>query len=170
MGNDGKIDGALITGGGGDPVKKTNLSVSVWLGLLRMHGLIENEVRKGLARDGITLPQFDVLAQLSRAGAGLTATELSRRLLVTAGNLTGIIRRLEADRLVRRETLVQDRRAARIALTPAGKRLVARLIPRHRRDLDRILEGVPRGVLRTLRTALGRSVRALERERSGREA
>src|SRR5918994_1283926 len=87
-----------------------------------------------------TLPQFDALAELGRAGeGGFTFGELSRLLLVTSGNLTGIADRLEAEGFVRREQDKADRRIVRVVLTPKGRRLVDRVAPLHARDIQEAL-------------------------------
>ena len=70
------------------------LALSAWVRLLKAHGLILREVRRALPGT-LTLPQFDVLAQLYRRPDGMTPGELTRELLVTAGNVTGIVRYLE---------------------------------------------------------------------------
>ena len=102
-----------------------HLAVSTWLRLLHGYAVIERELRRAVA-DHCTFPQFDVLSQLDRERDGLTFVELSRRLLVTAGNLTGIVDRLHAEGLVRRSVDPADRRAFRLTLTPKGRRLVRR--------------------------------------------
>jgi len=128
---------------------------------MKTHNLILGGVRRSL-QGRCTLPQFDVMAQLHRERAGLTSRELSRRLLVSAGNLTGIVARLESDGLVRREIVPHDRRSSTVTLTPLGRRRMAGLIARHRRDLGRILAPVPAADQARLRSLLGRSARALE--------
>src|SRR4051794_30723772 len=109
-----------------------HLPVSVWLRLMKCHSIISRELRKQVESAGlITLPQFDVLVQLSRQNEALSFVELSRKLLVTSGNLTGIIDRLERESLVVREPDSTDRRVVRIRLTAKGKDLVKRMIPEH---------------------------------------
>lgn len=132
-----------------------HLAVSTWLRLLHGYALIERELRRAVA-EHCTFPQFDVLNQLERERDGLTFVELSRRLLVTAGNLTGIVDRLHAERLVRRAVHPADRRAFRLTLTPKGRRLVRRAQGRHHRALTALLAGVPDRDLRTLRRLLDR--------------
>jgi len=129
--------------------------VSAWLRLLRVEALLEREVRRALG-DGFTLPQFDVLNQLARRPDGMTFVELSRQLLVTAGNLTGIVDRLERQRLVRRAPHPADRRAIRITLTPRGWKAVLASVPAHHRVIARLLGTLSRRDLETLRTLLGR--------------
>jgi DNA-binding MarR family transcriptional regulator len=137
------------------------LAASTWLRLMKVHNLILARARRSLA-GRCTLPQFDVLAQIDRSEDGLTFRELARHLLVSAGNLTVIVRRLEREGLVRREVVESDRRSYRIVLTPGGRRFIRALIPRHRRDLDRILGEIPGPVLRALRRRLGETAVFLE--------
>lgn|GEM_PF-183601 len=105
-------------------------AVSLWLRLLTAHNLILREVRRGMGGP-TTLPQFDVLAQLDREPGGLTLSSLSHRLLVSAGNLTGIVARLERDGLVHRDGDPLDRRVFRVRLSSRGRGLLAELMPRH---------------------------------------
>jgi len=146
-----------------------HLAVSTWLRLLHGYALIERELRRAVA-EHCTFPQFDVLNQLERERDGLTFVELSRRLLVTAGNLTGIVDRLHAEGLVRRAVHPDDRRAFRLTLTAKGRRLVRRAQGRHHRALTALLAEVPGRELRTLRRLLDRlrasaSSRAVGRRR-----
>ena len=137
------------------------LALSVWLRLLKAHALLLREVRRRVP-ETLTLPQFDVLAQLHRRPEGRTPRELTRELLVTAGNLTGVIARLSRLGLVRREPVPGDRRAVRIRLTPRGRRVMRRAIPRHRRDVRRLLAHVSAPQLLRLRELLGELNRGLE--------
>src|SRR5438552_722977 len=115
----------------------TKLSVRVHLRLASCRNLLMRESRQSVERWGLTLPQFDILAELDRAPrAGFTFGELSRLLLVTSGNLTGIVDRLEADGLARREYDKGDRRVVRIVLTRKGRQLVKRIVPLHASDIE----------------------------------
>jgi DNA-binding MarR family transcriptional regulator len=138
-----------------------SLALSVWVRLLRAHGLILRAVRQSLP-SGLTLPQFDVLAQLHREPEGLLPSELTRALLVTAGNVTGIVRRLESQGLVERLRVPDDRRAVRVRLTDRGRGLMASLLPVHAQALERILGRVPAADLGALRERLLALVRAVE--------
>lgn len=129
------------------------MATSVWLRLLKAHGLMLREVRRRVPPP-LTLPQFDVLAQLHRRGP-MTPRELTRELLVTAGNLTGIVERLVRMGLVSRHRVPEDGRAVRVRLTPRGHKLMARALPRHRRDVAALLSVMPPAGLRRLRALLG---------------
>ncbi len=100
---------------------KTELRL--WLRLLTCTTLIENEVRKRLREEfDITLPRFDLLAQLDRAPNGMTLGELSQRMMVSNGNITGLVDRLAAQGLIRRKPSPTDRRVQIVSLTAAGRK------------------------------------------------
>jgi DNA-binding MarR family transcriptional regulator len=139
-------------------------AVSLWLRLLAAHNLILREVRRGMG-GAATLPQFDVLAQLQRQSEGLLPSELTRALLVTAGNVTGIVRRLEKQGLVERLRVPGDRRAVRVRLTDRGRARMAELLPIHAQALESILGRVPTADLAGLRERLLDLVRRLEEPR-----
>jgi DNA-binding MarR family transcriptional regulator len=132
----------------------SRLALSVWVRLLKAHGLLLREVRRRVPAS-LTLPQFDVLAQLHRSHDGMTPGMLTRALLVTAGNVTGIVDRLATLELVERHPVPGDRRAVRIRLTPRGRQLMDRAIPRHRREVGSLLAPLPEGDLARLRDLLG---------------
>ncbi len=98
-------------------------ALKLWLRLLTCSNLVETRVRSRLRSDfDCTLPRFDLVAQLDRHPEGLKMGELSRRLMVTGGNITGITDQLEADGWVERAGVDNDRRAWRVKLTPRGKK------------------------------------------------
>jgi DNA-binding MarR family transcriptional regulator len=101
---------------------KTELRL--WLRLFTCKMVIENEVRRRL-RDtfAVTLPRFDLMAQLDRAPGGMTLGELSQRMMVTNGNVTGLVDRLVAQGLVERRPSPTDRRAQIVSLTAEGRKL-----------------------------------------------
>lgn len=100
-----------------------HVALRVWLRLLACSNDIEREIRRRLrARFGVTLARFDYLAQLHRHPQGLRMNALSKYLMVTGGNVTGLTDELEKDGFVRRESDPDDRRSWRVALTPEGRR------------------------------------------------
>jgi len=118
-------------------------SLRLWLRLLTCTQLIEGEVRTRLRRDfAITLPRFDLMAQLERHPAGLRMGELSRRMMVTSGNVTGITDQLVDEGLVRRVESPDDRRAYLVKLTPAGKRSFDRMAKAHEQWVIELLAGL----------------------------
>jgi DNA-binding MarR family transcriptional regulator len=91
------------------------------------------------ARFATTLPRFDLMAALERAPDGLTMGELSRRLMVSGGNVTSIVAGLERDELVRRRSPASDRRTSYVALTQSGRAAFADMAREHERWIDRLL-------------------------------
>ena len=93
----------------------------LWLRLLTCTNLIEAAIRKRLGENfDTTLPRFDLLAQLERAPEGMTLGDLSRRMMVTNGNVTGLVARLAQGGLIKRFALPTDRRVQIVKLTPKG--------------------------------------------------
>jgi DNA-binding MarR family transcriptional regulator len=109
-----------------------HVSLRLWLRILSCTNQIENRVRQNLqSRFETTLPRFDLMAQLERAPEGLKMSELSQRMMVTGGNVTGITDGLEKEGLVVREVDAADRRVFRVKLTPEGQRLFQRMASEH---------------------------------------
>jgi DNA-binding MarR family transcriptional regulator len=104
-------------------------ALKLWLRLL---ACIEGEIRGRLrSKFDTTLPRFDLMAQLERNPAGLKMNELSQRLMVTGGNVTGITDQLEKEGLVVRVSDPTDRRAYTVKLTPAGRWAFAKMAEVH---------------------------------------
>lgn len=123
---------------GSRPSSKQRLRL--WIRLLRTARAIEAELRERLRVEfATTLPQFDVMAALARAKTGMTMTELSRFLMVSNGNVTGIIDRLVADKLVVRKAPVNDRRAIVVRLTPKGASRFLQIAKTHKDWVDALL-------------------------------
>jgi DNA-binding MarR family transcriptional regulator len=111
-----------------------------WIKLLRTTHTIEGVLRENLRTTfDTTLPRFDVLAALARTATGLTMTALSRQLLVSNGNVTGIVERLVADKLVARADEAGDKRATRVRLTPKGRSEFATMAAVHERWVSQLL-------------------------------
>ena len=107
-------------------------ALRLWLRMLTCTQLMEKQLR-GKLRDAFntTLPRFDLLAQLERAPAGLKMHELSQRMMVTGGSVTGITDQLVAEGLVERTTPDGDRRAYLVRLTPTGRTSFAAMARDH---------------------------------------
>lgn len=135
--------------------------VGMWIRLARCANLAMRELRTNL-REDCTMPQFDVLAQLCREEEGLTFSALSERLLVTAGNLTGIVDRLEKQGYVRRETNPRDRRQTFIRVTEEGHKYAHMIIPRHEQDIVNLFRDVPDNTVLNLRSDLDELAKMLE--------
>lgn len=123
------------------PASKDRLRL--WLRLLRATRYLENEVRIRFRSEfETTLPRFDLMAALARAEGGLTMTELSRALMVSNGNVTGLVDRLVADGLVVRAGIDGDRRAIRVKLTEEGKTSFAAQAKSHEAWIDGLLAAI----------------------------
>ena len=112
-------------------------SLRVWLRLLRATTIIEKRIRAYLkAEFDSTLPRFDVLSALYRESAPITMSQLTDHLLVSNGNLTGLVNRLVEDGLIQRESDPDDRRAQRVILTPAGRAAFREMAEKHEALID----------------------------------
>jgi DNA-binding MarR family transcriptional regulator len=101
------------------------------------------------------MARFDLLANLERDD-GQTLAALSRRMLVTAGNLTGLVDRAERDGVVKRRADPRDRRLSRVFLTARGRRLITQILPLHGDHVGELLAGLDAGERRELRRLLGK--------------
>ena len=107
-------------------------ALRLWLRLLACSNLVESTVRSRLRTQfATTLPRFDFMAQLERNAGGLSMGEISRRMMVSGGNITAIADQLEREGLVSRSTAPNDRRAQRVRLTSAGKRTFREMARAH---------------------------------------
>ncbi len=107
-------------------------ALRLWLRMLTCTQLVEKQLRSRLReRFDTTLPRFDLMAQLERAPDGLKMNELSRRMMVTGGNVTGITDQLVAEGLVERVDVEGDRRAWRVRLTVRGRKLFNEMAQQH---------------------------------------
>lgn len=131
-------------------------ALRLWLRMLTCTQLIEQAIRKRLrAGYDSTLPRFDLLAQLDRVQDGLRMGELSRRLMVTGGNVTALVEQLQADGLLERRPDPKDKRAALICLTPHGRREFRRMARDHEAWLIDLFDGLSDAEMQQLHDALG---------------
>lgn len=122
---------------------ESQMRLRLWLRLLRATRKVENELRERLrTRADTTLPRFDVLAALHRRPDGITMSGLSRMLMVSNGNVTGLIDRLVDDGLVHRRPVEGDRRAVEVALTDEGLAWFEAVAHEHEGWVDEILGSV----------------------------
>jgi DNA-binding MarR family transcriptional regulator len=104
----------------------------LWLRLLTCTSLIEGEIRSRLRTTfDITLPRYDLMSQLERHPEGLKMGELSKRMMVTGGNVTGITDQLVNEGLVVRDNNPRDRRAYLLKLTPRGRKIFGEMAKAH---------------------------------------
>ena len=107
-------------------------AIRLWLRMLATNRLVETRTRRLLQeRYGTTLPRFDLMAQLERFPQGLRMNELSKRMMVTGGNVTGITDLLEREALVERVADPADRRAWLVRLTRSGRKAFAAMAAEH---------------------------------------
>jgi DNA-binding MarR family transcriptional regulator len=120
-----------------------HLSVRLWLRMLACTNRIENFFRQNLqTKFETTLPRFDLMAQLERAPQGLKMSELSQRMMVTGGNVTGITDGLEKEGLVIREVDAADRRVFRVKLSAEGQRQFRRMAAEHEQWIIELFKGM----------------------------
>ena len=132
-------------------------ALKLWLRLLTCGNLVESRVRSRLRADfDCTLPRFDLLAQLDRHPEGLKMGELSQRLMVTGGNITGITDQLETDGWVERAGVENDRRAWRVRLTARGKKAFRQMASIHEGWIVELFDGWPERDQQTLFRLLGK--------------
>ena len=104
----------------------------LWLRLLTCVTMVEGEIRGRLrSHFDVTLPRFDLMAQLEKSPDGMTLGELSRRMMVSNGNITGLVERLLELGVVVRLPHPTDRRAAIVQLSEAGRTAFAEMAQVH---------------------------------------
>ncbi len=131
-------------------------ALRLWLRMLTCCNLIESEIRSRLRTEfDTTLPRFDLMAQLQRAPKGMKMGELSRHMMVTNGNITGITDQLEKEGLVIRTKVESDRRSSVLKLTPQGKKSFSRMARAHESWVKSMFSDLPESSRNTLYKALG---------------
>ena len=114
----------------------------LWLRLLTCTSLVETEIRKRLREVyGVTLPRFDLMAQLDREDA-ITLSDLSKRMMVSNGNVTGLVTRLVGSGHIARKTSTSDRRVQRISLTAKGRKEFRAMAAEHERWIEQLFDGL----------------------------
>ena len=120
-----------------------HLALRLWLRLLSCTNRMEAPLRSRMRdRFGGSLPRFDLMAQLDRHPQGLKMRELSERLMVTGGNVTGLTDRLVAEGLVERRDDTRDRRAITVRLTAEGKRQFRAMAAEHEGWIAELMGGM----------------------------
>jgi len=130
----------------------------LWLRLLTCTTLIEGEVRRRL-RDNfeVTLPRFDLMAQLDKTPAGMTLGQLSSRMMVSNGNVTGLAERLVAQGLLDRKSSPSDRRAQIVSLTAEGRRAFRTMARAHENWIAELFSGLAEGEIEDLMRLLAKA-------------
>lgn len=137
--------------------KGDHQALRLWLRLLSCTVRIENKIRLRLRRDfNTTLPRFDLMAQLERSAGGLRMSDLSKRLMVSGGNVTGITDQLESEGLVVRTPCPGDRRSFTVKLTETGLKRFREMAARHELWIIELLAGLSREEKETMIAELGK--------------
>jgi DNA-binding MarR family transcriptional regulator len=140
----------------------------LWLRLLTCTTLIEGEVRRRLRQEfDVTLPRFDLMAQLDKAPGGMTLGELSRRMMVSNGNVTGLSERLMALGLLDRRQSRSDRRAQLVSLTPEGRRVFRTMARAHEGWIAEIFSNLTSADIDALMRLLAKTKASARRAISG---
>lgn len=129
----------------------------LWLRLLTCTQLVEKQVRNELREQfATTLPRFDLMAQLERSREGVKMNELSRRMMVTGGNVTGITDQLVSEGLVQRVHVEGDRRAWHVRLTPHGREIFQQMAQQHEAWIVEAFAGLNEKEIAQLHRLLGK--------------
>lgn len=146
---------------------RRKMALRIWLRLLTSSQLIEKQVRGRFRTEfDTTLPRFDVMAALARVPDGQSMGDISRWLLVSSGNITGIIARLEEDGLVTRVRSEDDRRAHLVRLSRQGREEFEEMSQAHEKWIRNMLSGMTRKEMATLDELLTRVKVSLAAEES----
>ena len=133
----------------------TETAVRAYVKLMRASRAVLARVERRLAAHGLTPTQLGVLEAILHKGP-LTHRELGRAVLTSAGNMTDVVDKLEARRLVRRVRAADDRRSVRVELTQPGRTLIEAVFPGHAADIAQAMSGLGCVDLRRLDTLLRR--------------
>jgi DNA-binding MarR family transcriptional regulator len=140
----------------------------LWLRLLTCTTLIEGEIRRRLRETfDMTLPRFDLLAQLDKAPNGMTLGELSQRMMVSNGNVTGLVERLQSQGLIERRPAPNDRRAQLVSLTPEGRKTFRAMARTHEGWIAAIFGDLTPGETETLMQLLSRTKTSVRKSIAG---
>jgi DNA-binding MarR family transcriptional regulator len=115
----------------------------LWLRMLTCATMIEREVRQRLREEfQITLPRFDLMAQLEKSATGMTVGEVSQRLMVSNGNVTTVVTGLIEEGLVDKRPAPHDKRVQVVSLTAAGRRIFRVMAARHEEWIADLFAGL----------------------------
>ena len=137
----------------------SSYTTSLWVRFLRFNLLSHKKLEADLEKQGLTPPQFYVLATIGYAG-GLPFGEIGAKMMVTVSNLTGIVDRLEEKKLVTRERDEHDRRVVRVVLTDKGVKLYKSTIPLFERSISAIFTPLSKPQQKELSALLRKLIQA----------
>ncbi len=139
----------------------------LWLRLLTCTNMIEGQIRSRLrAEYDVTLPRFDLMAQLYRASDGMMMSEVSKRMMVSSGNVTLIVEHLLASGDVERQTSAQDRRAQLIRLTESGRANFRQMAAAHEIWIANMFDGLTQKDIGNLMKLLAKAKASLQADLS----
>lgn len=143
-------------------------ALKLWLRMMTCRDMIGGMLQRRLRCEfDTTSPRFELMAQLARHPEGLKMSQLSQRLMVTGGNITALADFLEAEGLLVREPVPDDRRAIRLRLTEAGQQRFGTIALEHERWVVSLFDGLSRAEQQDLHTLLGKLKDALTRQTGG---
>ena len=142
-------------------------SLRLWIALARCYSTYSKAIAGKIAEYGLTAPQFGILEALYHLGP-LPLGELADKLLVTGGNVTYVMDRLEDQKLVRRERSPEDRRVIQAKLTATGSALMAGVFPGHGEFIEKLSGNLETGEQEELRRLLKKLGVAIAQKELGR--
>ncbi len=137
-------------------------TIMLWIRLAFTFNRIYQEAKRELDKGDITIPQLDIMLCLDRT-KGIPLSELAERLLVTGGNITGVIDRLEREGYVQRERDEKDRRIVRAKLTEKGHEVCSHILPLYQEHLSQIINNLSPEEQRQLRYLLKKLAQGTEK-------
>jgi len=134
-----------------------------WFALLRCFSSIERILMQHLAQEyNSSLPRYDVLTALAMNKPGVTMGDLAIMLMVTKGNITGVVRRLEQDGLVKKVTSKKDRRIQSVTISASGRKLWDKMHRDYERIISTLLAGATEAQVNTLTLSLEHTLKTVE--------
>ena len=121
--------------------KESLKDILIWVRVATTFNLMYQEIKQELSKENLTIPQLEIIGCLAPS-KGLSLNELADRLLVTGGNVTGLIDRLERDGYAFRERAEKDRRVIMARLTPKGKDVWQMIMPRYQASISKTIQSL----------------------------
>lgn len=131
--------------------ERRKVETRIWLQILNLENTIFSRLNNALStRFGLSVAKFEFLAQVDRYPEGVTLGEISKNLKVTSGNVSGLVRRLLADKLITKTMSAADRRSFIVQFTPLGRDMFDKANALHAAKLAECFAGLPGEELDTL--------------------
>ena len=135
-----------------------------WLALLRCFSSIERVLMQHISQEyNSSLPRYDILTALALSKHSLTMGELASKLMVSKGNITGVVRRLKLDGLVRKVPSKTDRRVQSVTISAKGKRLWQAMHDDYDHIISELLSGQSEKTIRDLTKRLENTLASVEK-------